>query len=1109
MTATARLSFWHPPSRKDEFTDLYHRRLTPLLREHGLDGGRPPDRPEAPGVFSQLFELDTPAAIVRCEMALYRSPCWRTALTELGAFFGTTLGSTRCPEAEHYHSSCSPLSAEMVAQLEPLLRYQLSPYTASPGPGRTVAAGPGRRHGEWLNLGLQDGLPHAIVSCIVEDNAGRLWFATRDSGICRHDGAEFTCFTEADGLAGNDVSSLLIDGEGVLWCATNRGLCRYDGERFDTFTVQDGLAGDFVSVMLQDRDDGLWIGTFGNGLSLYDGTGFVTYTTADGLAGNNVRSLAQDHEGRLWIGTKDQGVSRYDGERFETFTTAEGLIDNRVNCIAASRDGCVWLGTGCWEHHHSGGLNRYDGTTFSEIKGEDGQDFGEVWSILEDRDGQLWICQFGRGVTRLHQRSQTHYAIEDGLAHIEVTTCTQDSRGGLWFGTWGGGVSRYTGDEVRTLGRSDGLVQGLQYNLLRDCQDRIWIGTPDGVYLHDGASMQRVEDLPGGVWAVVEDREGRFWFGRPGGGLLCLEGDRLRSYSQRDGQMAGPAAGALLDRRGDLWFYSISGEICRFDGSGFEGFGAADGIPEGMVLACCEDRRGRLWFATTGGACFWEGRSWGVLNVDAGLPSNDVRAIFEDRDGFLWFGTNGGGLSRYDGEEFATFTTRDGLSSDYVRAIRQDDYGHLWIGTRGGGINRFDGRVFQRLTERDGLANDEVTQICQRSNGDFWIRTAGGVTVYRRQEERPTVCLDRVVADQDYGAVDAVAVTHAGRYLALEFHGVSWTTARDDMAYVYRLAGHEPDWHVTRARRVAYQDLEPGDYGFVVRAVDRDLNYSEPVAVRVRVELDARDEQIDVLEQQVRERTTALADAKTRLEEQNRRLQAANEQLSKSDQLKSDFLANVTHDLRTPLTAMQTSIDNLLEGIPGRLNDRQKSYLRGLDDQAGRLTVLVDDLLDLARIEAGELRIESMRVSVGEIAASVVEQLTPLAKDAHLTLELVRPEPDVDATADPHRLYQVFTNIVGNALKYTPAGGRVDVSVAQHDDWVTASVRDTGPGIPAEDRERVFEKFYQRPGSGQLGAGIGLSICRHLTEMHGGRIWVEDANPGSRFCFSLPAAESI
>ena len=248
-----------------------------------------------------------------------------------------------------------------------------------------------------------------------------------------------------------------------------------------------------------------------------------------------------------------------------------------------------------------------------------------------------------------------------------------------------------------------------------------------------------------------------------------------------------------------------------------------------------EDRTGQLWIGTwRGGVSRYDGERFVTYTTEDGLADNTVYALLEDRDGQLWIGTIGG-VSRYDGERFVTYTTKDGLAGNWVECLLEDRTGQLWIGAHGG-VSRWDGFVFQTLLRRDGLINNKIQRIFQDRQDDIWIATWKGLVRYRPPRTSPPVHIRKVIADRDYGSVEEIRVPSSQKFITFEFLGISYRTRANQMVYVYQLEGYDANWRQTRERRVSYTDLPWREYVFQVKAVDRDLNYSEkPAQVFVTV----------------------------------------------------------------------------------------------------------------------------------------------------------------------------------------------------------------------------------------------------------------------------------
>ena len=234
--------------------------------------------------------------------------------------------------------------------------------------------------------------------------------------------------------------------------------------------------------------------------------------------------------------------------------------------------------------------------------------------------------------------------------------------------------------------------------------------------------------------------------------------------------------------------------------------------------------------------------------------------------------------------------------------------------------------------------------------------------------------------------------------------------------------------------------------------------------------------------------------------------------LKELDKMKSDFVSNVSHELRTPLTSIKGSVDNMMDGLTGQLNEKQSRYLTRIKSNADRLTRLINDLLDLSRIEAGKIDLNPAVLPLVVLAKEVAEGLRPVATEKLISLEVASADPGVIAWADRDKVTQVLINLIGNAVKFTPSHGEVRVTIERNGaEWVQTSVVDTGPGIPLEEANRIFDKFYQIAHISKQkarGTGLGLAISKALVEMHGGRIWVESAvGRGSTFSFTLPAQQ--
>jgi len=234
--------------------------------------------------------------------------------------------------------------------------------------------------------------------------------------------------------------------------------------------------------------------------------------------------------------------------------------------------------------------------------------------------------------------------------------------------------------------------------------------------------------------------------------------------------------------------------------------------------------------------------------------------------------------------------------------------------------------------------------------------------------------------------------------------------------------------------------------------------------------------------------------------------------LKELDKMKSDFVSNVSHELRTPLTSIKGSVDNMLDGLTGSLNEKQIRYLNRIKSNTDRLSRLINDLLDLSRIESGRVEVRPTNLPLTALAEEVAEHMKALAAEKLIRIEIPPADPKVTAWADRDKVTQVLMNLISNAVKFTPRDGKITVALEKNgSDYIQISVADTGPGILPEERNRIFSKFYQVANVDKQkpkGSGLGLAISKALVEMHGGKIWMEsEVGKGSTFYFTLPAQQ--
>lgn len=1016
------------------------------------------------------------------------------------------------------------------------------------------------------------GLPSNRIDDLAEDRAGRLWFVASEQYVGFRDAGRYIVLPDS-AVVGDRPHFFQRSADGTLWLRGRRSVWQIVGdslrlvwrgeaapehlrtrvgpegalwivqgtEGFVRISERDTLHfgaerfGDVMEVFPDPERPGVaWI-TTARGSFRYDASSGAFARLADPLT--SVRSFFRSTEGVLYVGALD-ALYRYDeaSDRLVTQPIVREASGNERwslhwNALEAPR-GAQWI-VGM-QHVLSGERVALTLTMPQSF----------IKQALVDGEGNLWVATNRAGLHRLRPSLFATYGVDEGLPSENVYAVREDASGSMWIGTLGGGVVRLdTAGRIETWQRP--RVPNIVFDALPLADGGIVVGG-GGLSLARGTSAPRFEP----------------------------------TYEETLGiSVTTPPTNALYEdaAAGCLW---VGGQLGAYRSCGGElsHFTVADGLPSDIVRSFLPVGQGQLWISTNGGGlAVYQHGEFTTFGEAEGLPSGLTRGLYQDETGAIWVATEDRGLARIElppsgdlaGARVAVFDTETGLFDNAIHAVVEDDFGRLWMSTNRGifWVPRADleavargeaERVFSvSYDERAGLRDREAnggtqSPATKASDGRLWFATQAGAVVI----DPAAVQVDTARVQTHIEAVGGMALLADAKTVRLPlgerdvtvgYTGLHFTRP-ETLRFRYRLREGAP-WTEAGGRREAiFTNLAPGSYTFEVIASaypgqwpERGATlglvipaaFYEKAAFRIAALLllglglvgvalwrERRSKQRErELERQVEAKTLDVREEQARTEAALVQVEEQAAKLEALDETKSRFFANISHEFRTPLTLTLGPLEDLGAGQFGVLPEGAGEQVRLAHRNAQRLLKLINQLLDLSRLEAGALTLQRSCVDLGALLRGIVDAFTLLADRKRITLTLDLPPTGAWVDGDADRLDEVFVNLIGNAFKFTPEGRRITVAVRGTDSaggeaWAT-EVADTGVGIAPEDVPHVFERFYQgaRGQSPSLpGTGVGLALSREIVELHGGSITAESvstgssAERGSRFTVTLPRA---
>jgi len=999
-------------------------------------------------------------------------------------------------------------------------------------------------------------LSNSRVQAIEEDATGQLWVATF-RGLNRYDGHEYHqyfCTDDSLGLPDNNVQGLLCDKQGRLWVATVNGVCRYTRkDNFERIPMQTGNKN--ARKLLMDSKGRIFA---------YNGTEVMIYDEQHDIF---LPHISREMIGQVWgdffIDAADDilligpdNLLIYDGDTFKQRIELQhpegagfyyfGLLGNGL--LLSSGNGTLML-------FDTKARQRVPISPEMEARLLANGSAVQAACLLENNT--ILLSTSKNGLFELNLLAQTLRGEGDAgftmpVPDAYVTHIFEDSRRNIWLGTYDKGIfANYYYKEK--FGGSDNYLNRVIENssvlaVAMDKQDNLWISTMlKGVFVYHTATQKAeeimIEGQPAGetknaINHIFCDRDGLLWLSTNNIVMKCqYDGTRLHILGQWPVPMT-------MDFEqtddGTVWVSTASTYILGFHpGSSEPEAKQAFNVDYTFIPSLQKLNDGSMLIAA-----FYQN----IMKMDpqtgklTQLEISDMKKcirrsvfiptdMYQDKQGDVWIGTVSNGLLRYS-PKTNTMTRIAGLSCSDVASIEEGHQGNLWISTMKG-LNRLDlktGRITS-LYKADGLAGDEFMDraSCQLPNGSLVFGGTDGITMFNPADIDTLrniplrLCHlkihNQLVHPTDGGPIEAildscqeVRLRHDQNSFSISFTALDFGEY-ERVHYYYKLDGFDSEWiDAGNGHSASYANLPSGHYTFRVRTTDSasDEGNSDERTISMMVEPAPAYSWWAWLIYLVLGGLLATylyhnAHRLVRARRAARQAQMEKEQEKRVNAMNMSFFANIAHEFRTPLTMIAGPVGQLAKS--GALNSEERSLLSIAQRSIQRMFKLVNQLMDFNKLENDTLRLSVEQLDVVKIMNDILDTFEFNAKEKGITIHRFGMEDKLLAWTDGDKLEKIVSNLLSNALKFTPRDGHIDVSLDTADDAVKVTVADTGKGIPEEQQENIFKRYYQLDNQTKAivnwGTGIGLYYSRRLAELHHGSLTAGNREEGTGAVFTL------
>ena len=976
-----------------------------------------------------------------------------------------------------------------------------------------------------------------LINDICQDKYGYVWIAT-ENGLNKFDGYRFTTYlsnpADTTTLASNIVTSLYCDQKGQLWVGTRLGLSRYNyaTDRFSHIPFTEGLT-PRVNPILQRKNGEFLVGTSGRGLYSMIGDSLKKvpdgYTTGSGNWYFN--QMIEDSQGRFWKCGYGEEVTMKDGAGVHQFFLDQGqgivikMIETDSGVLIISQHGISRCQNGQMgkadidvsalggsdvvisSAYQSNSGRIYIGTRgdglFMLEKGSNrlvrvecrliGFDLNtaKIWCIREDRQGNLWLGCQSKGLVMIPkiqpQFSSWSFSAQGYRISSTVTSVCEGDQGMIWTVVQGNGV--YGFDKNGHVVAHPASPPSAEF-LYRDQKGRYWIGNNESLYAYDpltGRSQHQVSFVSEKLNDMTDAGTGQLFISTYSRGLSVYtpETHTFRNFllTQTDhvrGQLHNNWIQAMMpDRKGCVWMATAAGVSCYDPQKDtFRPYGWDNLLDGKMCYSLCETKKGDILIGTDQGLFVYHQGDQQAERFPYGeaLSTKVVGYIVEANNGDIWCATSMG-IWQFDQrkKQFVGHVSGNGLTmKEYVNCV---------------GLHTDNDMIY--FANNDGLTVFDAAQVTG-SHKDLPPVKLTGFFIAGNPVNTLTESNDKLVAEGPVIETDHYQVSYLDNSVTLEFSLLDFVNP-SNIVYEYRI--NEAKWLQTPEgqNNIQLSHMQPGTYKIEVRALSAGV-YSETKTITLKVSPPwYRSGWAYSLYFLV---ALCIIAAVGLLLKRSAR--------QHMDEEKMKFLINATHDIRSPLTLIMGPLAKLKTLIG---EGEGKVYVETIDRNAQRLMLLVNQILDERRIDKNQLQLHCRETNMVDFISGICKLYQYNASQRNITFTFEHEKDHVLAWVDRINFDKVVSNLLSNAFKYTFDGGEVKVMLHETEKEVEIQVVDNGVGLKDEETEHLFDRFYQGRSSddlGMQGTGIGLNLCRSITQLHKGQIKAQNRKDGVQgACFTV------